>query len=352
MYGVFAANCGKFTRTDYMEITDKLFIVTVPVANIRGKPVDAKPSYIHDDLQETQVLYNETLRYLDETDDWYYVEAIEQKKFTSKSIRQGYPGWIRKSSVVMLDAPVTYNAVVKNRTACILKNRLENAGLLLTVSIGTKLTVNEAPDKKYYSVVFGGNKRGYINKDDITDAKANLNKSALRKAIVSTGRLFLGTPYLWGGRSVFMAGLSEVRQRAGGKGQGVKGSIFNIQHSIQNTVNTGVDCSGLTNLVYRANNIDIPRDAQEQWTAAQKITHSSPKAGDLIFISAEGRPDFINHVMLYIGSERFIEAAETGDTVVVSTFVKRFGESFNQLAEHDFVIRNKQIHFGSIILNQ
>ncbi|MCX5812592.1 MAG: NlpC/P60 family protein [Proteobacteria bacterium] len=321
-----------------MEITDKILIVTVPVADLRGKPVDAKPAYIHDDLQETQVLYNETLWYLDEIDDWYYVEAMEQQKNTYR----GYPGWIRKAGVAMINALATYNAVVKNKTARILKSQSENAGILMTVSIGTKFTVNETANKEYYAVILADNKRGYISKDDVNGTEANLNERMLRKAIVSTGRLFLGTPYLWGGRSMFMTQLPGGRQK-------VDNSIFNIQRSTPNAINTGVDCSGLTNLVYRVNNIDIPRDAQEQWMATKKVSCNRLKPGDLIFVSAEDRPDFINHVMLNIGSERFIEAAETGNTVMVNTFMKRFGEGFNQLAEQDFIIHNKQIHFGSVI---
>ena len=142
-----------------------------------------------------------------------------------------------------------------------------------------------------------------------------------------------------------MAELSKGRQK-------IDKSIFNTQRSTPHAVNTGVDCSGLTNLVYRVNNIDIPRDAQEQWMVTQKVACNSLKPGDLIFISMEGKPDLINHVMLYIGSEKFIEAAETGNTVIVNTFTKRFGEGFDELAKHNFIISNKQIYFGSIISNQ
>ena len=332
-----------------MEITDKMLIVTVPVADVRSKPVDAKSAYIHDDLQKTQVLYNEVLCYLDEIDDWYYIEAIEQLKNISKNIRQGYRGWIRKNCVAMINVPAIYNAIVKNKTARILKSQSENTDILMTVSIGTKFTVNETTHKEYYAVMLANNRKGYISKDDVTGIEANLNESMLRKAIVNTGRLFIGIPYLWGGRSMFMAGLPGGRRETRNKKQEIENSIFRVRCSASNSVNTGVDCSGLTNLVYRANNIDIPRDAQEQWMAIKKIDCNRLKPGDLIFVSAAGRPDFINHVMLNIGAERFIEAAETGDPVMVNTFIKRFGEGFNQLAEHDFLIRNKQIHFGSVI---
>ena len=58
----------------------QFLVVTVPVANLRKEPVEASVEYVCDDLQETQLLYNECLLYKDETEDWYYVEAVEQTK--------------------------------------------------------------------------------------------------------------------------------------------------------------------------------------------------------------------------------------------------------------------------------
>jgi cell wall-associated NlpC family hydrolase len=86
--------------------------------------------------------------------------------------------------------------------------------------------------------------------------------------------------------------------------------------------------------------------------AAQKIEYKQLKPGDLIFISPADKPDSVNHVMLNIGRNRFIEAAETGGRVKIDTFKAKFGEGLIQLAEHNFIINNKQIHFGSFILKQ
>jgi len=335
-----------------MEKTKQFLIVTVPVADLRSKPVDAKPSNVHDDLRETQVLYNEILRCLDEIDDWYYIEAIEQQKYTRKNMWQGYPGWIRKHSVAMFDAPLQYNAIVRHRNARILMKRSEKSGVLLTVSIGTRLSVKEAGDEEYCAVIITGNKTGYISKDCLAGVEACSDESLLRETIVGTCRLLLGVPYLWGGRSACMAEPPEARQERDDKRQRTDNSILNIRQPAPHAPVIGVDCSGLTNLVYRSSNIDIPRDAHEQWMAAQKVDRACLKAGDLIFISAEGKPDTIVHVMLNVDGERFIEAAETGGTVKVNTFTDKFGESLARLAEHDFLIHNKQIYLGSFISKQ
>ncbi len=59
---------------------EQLLIVTVPVANVRKEPLEASSSYVCDDLQETQVLYNEILLCRDEDKDWYILKQRSRKK--------------------------------------------------------------------------------------------------------------------------------------------------------------------------------------------------------------------------------------------------------------------------------
>jgi hypothetical protein len=325
-----------------MEKTNRFLIVTVPVADLRSKPVNGKPVNFHDDLRVTQVLYNETLRRLDEIDDWYYVEAREQQKYTCKNVWQGYPGWIGKRSVAMLDGPLQYNAIVRHMNTRVLMKRSEKSGVLLTFSIGTRLSVKEEGNEEYGAVIIPGNKTGYVRKDCIAGVEACSDESVLRETVVAICRLFLGVPYLWGGRSTCETEPLEERQ-------GTNNSILSIRHPAPHAPVIGVDCSGFTNLVYRSSNIDIPRDAHEQWMAAHKVDYACFKPGDLIFISAEGKPDTIVHVMLNIDGKRFIEAAETGSAVKINTFADKFGEGLARLAEHNLLIQNKQIYLGSYI---
>ena len=82
-------------------VKKEFLVVTSPVANLRKEPVEASCKYICDDLQETQLLYNECLLYKDENEDWYYVQAVEQQKATPQGDWQGYPGWIQKTSAIV-----------------------------------------------------------------------------------------------------------------------------------------------------------------------------------------------------------------------------------------------------------
>jgi hypothetical protein len=264
-------------------------IATVPVVNLRREPVDGVLQHIHDELQETQILYNEAILYRSENRDWYYAEAIEQKKFIMNNAWKGYPGWVRKGSVIHTAAQPECNVVVKSKAANILEYPDKKGKTILTVPIGTRLRIKEQkrPRNNYWLVQLPDGRDSWILKDDIHNINGIVSEERLRRNIAQTAKLFLGVPYLWGGRSIYLPELKDIA--------------------------TGVDCSGFVNLVYRTNGIDVPRDAHDQWLVAKKINVENLKEGDLIFLSMEEQHDSINHVMIYMGKEEFIEASETGD---------------------------------------
>jgi gamma-D-glutamyl-L-lysine dipeptidyl-peptidase len=299
----------------------QLLVVRVPVANLRREPVEAHKRYTHDDLQETQLLFNEPLLYRGEKPDWYYVEALEQLKANTDKGWQGYPGWVRRESVSSIDELPRHGGVVKSRIGRLLKEPAETAAPVLFLSLGTRLMLTEQSGT-YHRVPIGEGRSAWISKNDVAITVPGRSSNDSRRNLLQTASLFVGVPYLWGGRSMFMADLTA-------------------------TV-TGVDCSGLTNLAYRANNIDIPRDAHDQWLASKKPASGPLRAGDLIFISRENRPDSVDHVMLSMGGERFIEAGETGSTAKESTFQEKFGLDSIGLEKMKFTVRGKRVYFASV----
>lgn len=110
----------------------------------------------------------------------------------------------------------------------------------------------------------------------------------------------------------------------------------------------GVDCSGLTNLVFRALHLELPRDAHDQWMTATAVAPQALGPGDLIFLSRQGEAGSVDHVMLSLGGEQFIEAAETGDIVRIATFSRKFGFGLRALEEKDLTVRDRKIYFGRI----
>jgi cell wall-associated NlpC family hydrolase len=85
-------------------------------------------------------------------------------------------------------------------------------------------------------------------------------------------------------------------------------------HGGGTTVETGMDCSGLTQTVYRLNGIDLPRSAREQYAAGDPVSHDDLAKGDLVFFDTS-RWGKINHVGIYCGNNTFIHAPGSGKRI-------------------------------------
>ena len=78
----------------------------------------------------------------------------------------------------------------------------------------------------------------------------------------------------------------------------------------------GFDCSGFVRAMYNQTLGQIlPRRAEEQAAATEKIDRSELKPGDLVFFNTMRRA--FSHVGIYVGEGKFIHAPRTGSTVRV-----------------------------------
>ncbi|HEX6914303.1 MAG TPA: NlpC/P60 family protein, partial [Chitinophagaceae bacterium] len=69
-----------------------------------------------------------------------------------------------------------------------------------------------------------------------------------------------------------------------------------------------IDCSAFTQAVLKdVYNIDLPRTAQEQYSATERIEPDQLQEGDLVFFYTSGRR--ISHVGIYIMNNKFVHAA-------------------------------------------
>ena len=70
------------------------------------------------------------------------------------------------------------------------------------------------------------------------------------------------------------------------------------------------DCSGLVQTAYRAAGIALPRVSRQQYGAGTHVSLRSLRPGDLLFYAKDtSNPRTINHVGMYLGAGRLVEAA-------------------------------------------
>lgn len=94
---------------------------------------------------------------------------------------------------------------------------------------------------------------------------------------------------------------------------------------------TGLDCSGLVQLVYRQAGVALPRTAQQQYDATTRIPRAQLQPGDLVFF-ARTYPDphdWITHVGIYVGDGQQINAPTEGQVVSIQpVFVGFWGAHY------------------------
>lgn len=105
-------------------------------------------------------------------------------------------------------------------------------------------------------------------------------ETGIRSSLISTAESYLGVPYRWGGTSA----------------------------------QTGFDCSGLTQSVYKLNGLSIPRTSREQYSKGKSVSKNNLRGGDLLFFSTT-KGSSISHVAIYVGNGIFIHAPSSGQVI-------------------------------------
>lgn len=228
-------------------------ITAVPVAPIRSEPR-------HSAEQVSQLLFGEKAEvWAKKPDDWYYVRAQWDE----------YEGWVKAGQLQIVDGNLFKK---KNRyLSATTRDTLLLAGGKTLLSPGSSLFT-----LKKSMLTFATVPSQYKGK------KIKLN--AVEKTgpkVVEFARLFLGSPYLWGGRHML-----------------------------------GIDCSGLSQMAYKFIDMPLPRDAAQQALAGEPVDFlQNAQAGDLAFFDNE--QGIINHVGILTDSSNILHATDTAGCVVL-----------------------------------
>lgn len=209
---------------------------------------------------QTQALYAQDVVVLARSGGWAKVAVVDEPDPQNPN---GYPGWLPASQLKTGFDGSGRSVVVVARTGQLLVH-----GRTLVLSYGTRLpllrwsgdaAVVRTPDGQ--GTVVGVER-------PLTPTNAS---------IITQAKRFLGVHYLWGGLSAW-----------------------------------GFDCSGLIWDVYRAHGLTIPRDADPQFHHGTAVARSALRPGDLLFF---GSPSYAEHVSLYLGGDRMLEAPDSAHRV-------------------------------------
>ncbi len=171
-----------------------------------------------------------------------HFEIIEQQKQWSKVKLHfdAYQGWIDSKQFQVIGES-EYNQLSKD--AIILNSDLveyitTSNNFLMPIPLGASLSFLNHPEINIQNYNFEGMK--------ISGLKP-------KATIIETAFMYLNAPYLWGGKTPF-----------------------------------GIDCSGLTQMVYKLNGYHLLRDASQQATQGEALSFiEESEAGDLAFFDNE-----------------------------------------------------------------
>jgi hypothetical protein len=238
-------------------------LVSVSVCNIRTKPSHAAE-------MATQALMGTPVKILLKHGDWLMIQTPDS-----------YLGWT--------DDPV---AELSNEELAGWKNgeRLiyvkhsgfitDAAGMVVSDIVFGVILEKTGEQRDLFSVRIPDGREGFVKKSDVQDFRSWAeNTEPDPGKMIEFARLFLGTPYLWGGTST-----------------------------------KNIDCSGLTKTIYYSGGVILTRDASGQFRYGDEISIENPcetlMPGDLLFFGRERDGKIrITHTGMYIGSTEFIHSS-------------------------------------------
>lgn len=257
----------------------KEVFVNKPVVDLRKNSSFREKVYFKDLNQQTQLIWGDKATVKDQQGDWLFIETQDQAFHTGMEW-SGYRGWIHQSTCSeSWDHLPTH--IVQVLWAKVYDSP-ESSKPSLILSLGSRLLVVSFLNK-WVKVQLSPSTYGYVSQNEVKPI--DMLQFSISE-VINKSRLFLGSPYHWGGRSAFATDFPDTP--------------------------TGVDCSGLTSLAYRVAGIDIPRDAHDQFLACPQVSRAEVRAGDLVFM---GTPKRIGHVLMLTDPKTVIEATMTYNCV-------------------------------------
>ena len=213
-------------------------------------PMRSEPSESSEMIN--QLVFGDFCRLIEDRGNWIKI----------KHTYDGYEGWVDRKMLENIPNS-TWDDTVEWRMAVFAAIQWEDGGIQ-RLPTGAFIPIRQEADSLMLGVGAG---KGKIVKG------SNLLSQQVRPKLIEVSKLFMYTPYLWGGCSGF-----------------------------------GIDCSGFMQRVFRACGLFIPRDSGAQAKEGETIEWQDRKEGDLIFLKKPNQSR-ITHVGLLRGDDMIIHAS-------------------------------------------
>ncbi|HEY0057094.1 MAG TPA: C40 family peptidase [Pedobacter sp.] len=202
----------------------------------------------------TQLLFGDCFKILESADKWVRIKTCQDE----------YEGWIDIKQFISIK-----DCLVKGQgSGPILGLRPFHEAIKL--SSGEKLhllagsSIPEMTDSRF----FLGTEEYQLNSEEVISQPSDFKSS-----VAEYSQFYLSTPYLWGGRTLF-----------------------------------GIDCSGLTQVVFKMLGKNLKRDAWQQAEQGEIVNFlQEAKPGDLAFFDNED--GHVIHVGIMLNDQRIIHAS-------------------------------------------
>ena len=234
------------------------------IVNVSVTPLREKPQ--HSSQMVDQAIMGNTVKLLRYNDGWYLAQT-----------HYDYVGWISKTGLHICDSITKsnwenqINYTTKNLQGSIFSLPYETSQPIADMVLNN-VFVGKMENKNWVSLLLPDGRSGFAKKNKMGLIDKTNKKSIKPDSILYQAYKMMGIPYLWGGNST-----------------------------------KGNDCSGFTQIIFKANGLQLPRDARQQALEGIKITPnedwSNILEGDLLFF---GREDRVTHVGISLGKKDFI----------------------------------------------
>ncbi len=223
------------------------------ICELASVPVRIQPGDQYEMIN--QLIFGDVVVVLDKHKNWFLIETADDQ----------YDGWIDEKQICPIEIDVYDKMLSMDRFYSLELSAVcqrDNGTEKLILPLGSRLPSFQ--DGKFH----------FLNKIYVFEGEARHTKTKNgREELSLTAKKYIGSPYLWGGRSPF-----------------------------------GIDCSGFVQMVFKMCGIFLPRDSAQQVLQGNTLNFiHEAKTGDLAFF--ENDDGKIIHVGIILNDNKIIHAS-------------------------------------------